>query len=143
MLIGDPYSEVFTPTIILNKYQNKHRKSFTVTFRYTIMVLMIRQMANQYNQPQRINTMSDTVEKTIVLHEFTVWDNDISPCPEYYDKHNKTYYMNDHCSQSAGIPSPLYGKPVEIVKSYQKIHVDDVPAMLRKKLGAGYAVTRF
>ena len=87
--------------------------------------------------------MSDTVEKTIVLTEFTVWDNDISPCPEYYDTQNKTYYMNDHCSQSAGIPNALYGKPVEIVKSYQKLHVDDVRAMLRKKLGEGYSVIRF
>ena len=60
--------------------------------------------------------MSDTAEKTIVLTEFTVWDNDISPCPEYYDKENKTYYMNDYCSQDSGIRRLLYGKTVEIVK---------------------------
>ncbi|MGO3120759.1 MAG: hypothetical protein ACTIJH_09610 [Moraxellaceae bacterium] len=87
--------------------------------------------------------MSDTAEKTIVLTEFTVWDNDISPCPEYYDKENKTYYMNDYCSQDSGIRRLLYGKTVEIVKSRQKLHVDKVRSMLQKKLGAGYTVVRF
>jgi hypothetical protein len=32
-------SKDFMPAIKLNKYQNKHRKSFTVTFGYTIIVV--------------------------------------------------------------------------------------------------------
>ena len=87
--------------------------------------------------------MSDTALETVVLYEFTIWDNDIDPCPEFYDIKNKVYYMNDHCTPGVGVPNSLYGTPVEIIKTHTKIHNDDVRAMIRKKLGDSFSTTRF